>query len=73
MGIILKTFFTSVLAIKHPRPAALMWRMASAIVAYETLVGSGEIPPEEPLGYDKWWINLNSPGVFFGTTPKEEI
>lgn len=27
---------------------------------------------DEPFGKDRWWINRNSPGTFFGITPSEE-
>ena len=40
-----------------------------------TCASSGEIPAliESPGGYDKLWINLNVPGTFFSTTPREDV
>ena len=34
-----------------------------------------EIPPliESPDGYDRWWINLNLPGIFFSTRPRGDV
>ena len=64
-----KAFLMSVLAKKQPWPAVIISLIASSMVAYRTLVCSGDMPSltDEPLGKDKWWINLNSPGTFFGT------
>lgn len=49
--------------------------MASLIVAYCTDEDSSGIKSltEEPLGYDKWWISLNSLGVFLGIMPTGEV
>ena len=60
---------------KQPWPAFIISLIASSMVAYRTLVWSGDMPSltDEPLGKDKWWINLNSPGTFFGTMPKGDI
>ena len=69
-----KAFLISVLAIKQPCPAFLINWMALSIVAYLTLVCSEEIPSftDDPLGKERWWINLYSPSVFLGTTPRGE-
>lgn len=58
-----KAFLMSVLAKKQPWPAFIISLIASSMVAYRTLVCSGDMPSltDEPLGKDKWWINLNSP------------
>ena len=70
-----KAFLMSVLAKKQPWPAFIISLIALSMVAYRTLVCSGDMPSliDEPLGKDKWWINLNSPGTFFGTMPKGDI
>ena len=28
---------------------------------------------DKPLGYDRWWISLNSFGIFLGTMPTDEV
>ena len=40
-----------------------------------TCASSGEIPSliESPGGYDRWWINLNLPGIFFSTRPRRDV
>ena len=62
----------SILAIKHPCPAfliSLSWMAWSVVLVYPE-----EIPSltGDPFGKDRSWINLYSPGVFLGTTPRGE-
>ena len=49
---------------------AIMSR-ASSKLAYLTLHNFSSMKSliEAPSGYDRWWISLNSPGCFFGTSP----
>ena len=42
---------------------------------YCTCASSGEISSliESPGGYDRWWISLNLPGIFFSTRPRGDV
>lgn len=61
----------SVFARKQSFPTDFTDVMASWMVAYWTEESSEDIPSlTDALGKDKWWINLYSPGIFLGTTPR---
>ena len=62
----------SVFARKQSFPTDFTIAMASWMVAYWTEESSEDIPSltDAPLGKDKWWIKLYSPGIFLGTTPR---